>query len=49
MHGDVFGVAEGEAGEVRDAFGLCGAEEEGLPVWGEVLEDGVDVVLKPHV
>ncbi|KAJ0161195.1 hypothetical protein CTA2_6617, partial [Colletotrichum tanaceti] len=46
---DVLGVPEAQAGQVRDLLALGGAEEQGLPRGGQVLDQGVDGGLEAHV
>lgn len=49
IDGDSLGVIEVFLGESYDAFGEGGGEHEGLPVLGDVFEDGIDLDTEAHV
>lgn len=49
MDPHVLGLFEAKAGQVFDALGLRGGEQQGLPAPGKVLHYGVNGVCKAHV
>ena len=49
VHPDVFWLIQTETGEVLDRLGLCGREQQGLPLGGEVLHDGIQRLRETQV